>query len=87
MGLGGTAASHCGARRLQIKRFAELDGRLAPRLTVAGGYGVAAGKSPNSTGNITLGASSTISYLCRDDSFRLWAVGLLLIVLEEETLV
>ena len=33
--ISGTAASHYGARRLQIKRFAELDGRLAPRLTVA----------------------------------------------------
>ena len=36
MGLGGTAASHGAARRLQLKRVAELDGRLAPRLAVAG---------------------------------------------------
>lgn len=35
----GTAASHYAARRLQIKRFAGLDGRPAARLTVAGGIG------------------------------------------------
>jgi hypothetical protein len=83
--LGGTAASHCRARRLQIKRFAELDGRLAPRLTVAGGYGVAAGKSPNSIGKITLGASS-LFLIFVSDSFRLGTVGLLPIVPEEENL-